>query len=216
MRRVLIISLISLLLLGLFSCKKDPVNTSPQKNPGWLWVVNLDSVAYSVFGGPINNVVLLKPKEKSRLYTMESKGWMAFGWVAQGSQDTMLLPISVGPDGELTFFLAGKKSFQMYYSECFSPPKDKALVRFLPGLTYDSLVGIHNADTVSFPRSRFSSSFLGFIDTCNFIAPGKYDLYLNSTPFAIPEITQSNVEFNAGKVYFVYPADSTTIAVIER
>lgn len=203
----------------LIGCKKDKdPNPVDVENVNIFWAINNDSSqTYSVFGMFMDDTVVLKPGERTKVYKGKP-GSYAVSWAQQNPADTnyalailqspheIILMINSGPDATL-------RSLK-HASSCTAPVNGKAVVRALDYKGYSDFELINgNNDTI-----KFKANSAGMMDTsnvsCSIVNPGDYNLIARSgqqSPMNMP-----SVSLKSGAVYLIYPGYDNKIHVVER
>ncbi len=204
--------------LTLQNCKKDN-SSSDEEKTGWFWIVNLDTTDdYFVYGVGLPDTILINKGGRTKLYTPIGNRFYDITWINKSTGKKTDFIVSIAEDKELTFFIVKENSFKMLYSDCYTPPKGKSLIRhIITNGDYQTLLAINsNNDTLDIPQGIRPAGSIATFDTCNTIPPATYTLLVTPQFNSKPPISKGNIDFKANKVYLVFVNEDKTLTVVER
>lgn len=202
-----------------FSCKKDR-NPNPVdlENVNIFWAINNDSSqTYSVFGMFMDDTVVLKPGERTKVYKGKPGFYLAY-WAQQNPADTNYAVVILEKPHEVILLINPGPAVTLrslkHSSSCTAPANGKAVVRAFGYKGYSDFELINsNNDTV-----KLAANSAGLMDTsdasCSIVTPGEYDVIARSgqlSPLSMP-----SVSLKSGGVYLIYPGYDNKLHVVER
>jgi hypothetical protein len=207
MKKIAVLPVICALLF--FGCKKNhDAPAHPDVKTIRFWIINVAGEDMRFFSSLMNDSVTLKTNEKTKVYGSDT-AFHEIYWVRQALVDTNYAVLTVNKPTELTCLLIDRNHIYLHYSDCFTPPAGKTLLRFIDFRGHNELKISNNAgDSAIIKAPDFDFRVKGYHDECLFIKPGNYSLEC----FAI----KSNYEFKQDRVYLVFAGHDNKVHVLER